>query len=321
MTQITGTNARFLTKETILSQVFKIMEPDLTFLPMLPKMSAEGSRSITYKSDETNMSSDPGKMKSRIHTVSAKFPEVKIARMTRASALLNEEGISVRIDRDAMNQVQGIDEIARAYSAMGFWAAEYLNTYIAETLVAGATTPTWTPHAVWSADDATPVEDLRLLKYQMRREGYPYKMTNVYVAQDNYAELEGYLTSADISESKQTKMFGTPTGDLSCYIPIAGATVTGMVSGMSEGSVLALDNRNPAGTIFYNNDPSFSSPSVSYNVTNPVSGTVETRTVPNFGLNTFQYVEDESHDTVIQMWFDQTCVIKEPYAALYDTGI
>ena len=41
------------------------------------------------------------------------------------------------------------------------------------------------------------------------------------------------------------------------------------------------------------------------------------KTVANLGFNFHKYVDDETHDTVMQFWLDQVCVVKEPKAGRY----
>jgi len=93
-----------------------------------------------------------------------------------------------------------------------------------------------------------------------------------------------------------------------------------MLSGISEGYVLGLDRNNPAATVFYQNDSSYSTPKVRYETKTP-DGTKTFKTVDNFGLNTYQYKEDDTHDVVVQFWLDNVAVVMEAYAALYDSGI
>ena len=53
-----------------------------------------------------------------------------------------------------------------------------------------------------------------------------------------------------------------------------------------------------------------------------VDGKKTTKTVDNIGFSFNKYVDDESHDTVMQFWLDQVCVVKEPKAGRYlNSGI
>lgn len=319
MTQVSGQNEKFLRKEFVVGEVFKIMEPLLPFLEMLPKVKAD-ARAVSYKQETVSASSDTKKKKPRTRTPSAAWTYLDITPMEMKSGLLNKEGFAIRIDEDAIDFTDGVDEIRRAYNKLAFWLAEAHNTAVGTTIKTNATTPTWTPTAVWDNASATPVDDLIKLEEQMEREGYPYRMTDIFVHKTNWYELKGYLTSADIDGTKQKEIYGTPTisGD-SINIPVVGSSVHKLLSGIDEGYVLALDANNPAGTIYYNNSPRHSTPKITYPTV--VDGRKTTRTVPNFGFNFNQYTDNETHDIVMQFWFDQVTVVKEPYASLYDNGI
>lgn len=322
--QISGTNDKFLRKEFYLPKVFEIMNPDLAFIDstkpgMLPTVPADG-RAVNYKKETTSASSDTKKKTPRIRTESAEWTYVNITQMETASAILKSNGFAISIDRDAIRFTQGIDEIKRAFERVGFWLAEGINTDMVTAITGGATTPTWTPTAVWSAANATPVDDMIKLEAQMEREGYPYSMTDIYVHKDNWFELKGYLTSVDVELAKQRAVYGMPQIDKNTInIPVVQSDIHKCASGLSEGYALALDRNNPCGTVFYNNDPAFAPATIPYKTV--VAGKEVTKQVKNFGINTHKYVEDDTHNTIIQLWYDMITVIKEPYAALYDSGI
>lgn len=316
MTQVSLSNEKFLRKEYVVPTVFKIMEPYLAYLDMLPKVETS-SRSVKYKQENTSASTDTKKKQPVTRTPSSRFPFVDITSVSIESALLNQEGFAVRIDEDAIQFTEGIDEINRAFNRVGYWLAQDVNTATGSALTGGATTPTWTPVAAWSAATAQPITDLIRLSAQMDREGYPYDMTDVYIQSDNYYELLEYLATVDVDAEKRRTLYGVP--DMTAKdidIPVLGATVHGLKSGITEGNILAMDKNNPAGTIFYNNNPKYSTAKITYQISD---GT--TQTVPNIGFNYNSYVEDDTHDTVMQFWVDQVTVVKEPYAALYDSGI
>lgn len=319
MTQVSGQNEKFLRKEFVVGEVFKLMEPLLPFLEMFPKVKAD-ARSVSYKQETVSASSDSKKKKPRDRTPSADWSYLDITPMEMKSGILNKKGFAIKVDEDAIDFTEGVDEIRRAYNKVAFWLAQDMNTTIGDTLKALATTPTWTPTAAWSEGTATPVDDLIRLEEQMEREGYPYRMTDIFVNKSNWYELKGYLTSADISEGKQKEIYGIPTiMQDTMNIPVVGSGVHKLLSGVDEGYILALDKNNPAATTYYNNSPRYSTQRIQYQTV--VDGKKTTRAVPNFGFNFNQYTDQETHDVVMQFWFDQVTVVKEPYAALYDSGI
>jgi len=316
MTQVSLPNEKFLQKEFVVPTVFKIMEPYLSFIDLLPKVKTD-ARAVRYKQESVSASSDTKKKTPVIHTPSARFPFVDITTISIESALLNQEGFAIKIDEDAIQFTEGIDQINRAYTRVAYQLAQHVNTITGTSLTGGATTPSWTPTTTWDGATATPVDDLLKLAAQMHREGYPYGLTDVYVHSDNYFELLQYLTAMDIDGDKQKNLYGVPTmSSMDIDIPVVGATIHGLDSGISEGYALGMDKRNPAGTLFYNNNPKYSTANITYQ-----TGDGNSKTVPNIGFNYNSYVEDDTHDTVMQFWVDQVTVVKEPYAALYDSGI
>lgn len=319
MTQVSGTNDRYLKKEVALPIIYRIMNPNLIWTDMIPRV-ASTSRAIQYKYDAYSRSSDPKKETPPIHTESAKFPELDKTRMSSAAAILKKQGFQMRVDRDAVTKVDGVNEITEAYETAGFWLAEYINTAVLAALTAGATTPTWTPTGVWSGTTATPVDDLIRLGAQMDREGYPFRMTDIFVEKDNWYELKAYLTSVDVEDAKQKSMYGVPEVSTDrIHVPVVGADIHKVMSGLTHGYVLALDSNNPAATTHYYNDPKYASQKVSYKTI--VDGKEVTKSVPNIGIHFHQYEENDTHDTVMQFWYDNITVVKKPYGLLYDSGI
>ena len=316
MTQVSLPNEKFLQKEYVVPTVFEIMEPYLSFIDILPKVETT-SRSVRYKQEDVSASTDTKKKTPTTRTPSARFPFVDVTTISISSALLNQEGFAVRVDEDAIQFTEGIDQINRAYNRVGYQLAQHVNTITGTALTGGATTPTWSPTATWDDASATPVADMIDMSAQMHREGYPYSMSDMYVHSDNYFEAVKYLTGIDIDGDKQKNLYGIPSmGTMNVDIPVTGATLHGLDSGITEGNMLAMDKNNPAGTLFYNNNPKYSTANISYKASD---GT--TKRVPNIGFNYNTYVEDETHDTVMQFWVDQVTVVKEPFAALYDSGI
>ena len=316
MVQISGTNERFLQKEAVLSEIMRIMDPELVFLGVIPYVDS-GGENPTY-GIKASKSSDAKKQTPRLKTPSSRFPEVEITRITKRSAVLSEEGLSIRLDKDAIQKKAGIDMIMDAFQTVGYWVAEYMNTGIYSTLDAGSTDSGITVSGVWSATTSTPVDDARAFKNSMKREGYPYRMTNMYVNMDNFEEMEIYLAQSDIAKYRDAAD-AIGNGD-EMVLPMAGKPVMrGMFSGITEGDIMGLDKNHPGATLFYHNDPLFSVPQIAFEVIE--NGKPTTKQVQNFGLSTHRYFEDDTHDTVIQVWMDYTVVVKDAYSIITENGI
>lgn len=315
MTQVGLVNDKFLRKEFVVPKIFEIMEPYLAFLDVLPKVKSD-SRAIRYKQESVSASSDTKKKTPRAITPSGRWTYVDITQMEIKSALLNKEGFAVKIDEDAVQFTEGVDEINRAYKKVGFWLAEHINTLTAAALTGGLTASGVSPTAVWSDAAATPVPDLIEFENEMVQEGYPYNATDYFLHQTNFKELKAYLTNMDIGDLKQKQIYGMPiVKNNAITVPVVGGTMRRLLSGLDEGSLLVLDGNHPAGTIFYNNNPRYATPKIQYQIV--VDGKKTIKTVDNIGFSYYKYVDDESHDTVMQFWIDQVCVVKEPKAGRY----
>lgn len=320
MTQVSMPNDRFLTKEFVIPTVFEIMNPYLAFFDFLPKVKAD-SRAVKYKTETTSQSGDPKKKTPRTRTPGSKFTYLDISQFTMQTALLDNRGFAIRIDEDAVQYAEGVDEINRAYSRVAYWLGEYLNTEIATTLDAGATASSVTPTKVWSdMTDGKHVRDLIAMAEAMDREGYPYQQTDVFVEKTNFYELQQFLVNVTAGDLKQREILGMPviTKDM-MTIPAAQCNIRKLKSGLTHGTALSMDGRNPAATIYYNNNPQYAPQQVTYQTI--IDFKPVTQTIDNFGFSFNSYKDDETHDTVMQFWVDFRAVVKEPYAVLKTTGL
>ncbi len=317
MVQISGVNERFLNQDVVLSEILRIMEPDLKFLNLIPFVDT-GGQPVAY-AKKNSRSADAKKQTPRLTTPSSKFAEVQISRMTKTTAITKAQGLAIRLDKDAIKLPAGRDMIMDGLQTVGFWLAEYLNSEIYTTLRTGGTDAGIAPTAQWSAAGATPIRDCIVFKNAMKREGYPYRMTDMFVnSATNYGEAELFLSASEIPQYRDA-VLNAPVAD-TLILPIEGKpSLHGMQSGVTDGDIFGLDRNHPAGAMFYNNDPQFSTAEISYETV--VAGQIVPKTVPNFGLNTHQFFENDTHDTVIQIWFDEVVVVKDAYGYLYDDGL
>jgi hypothetical protein len=312
---MSGINDRFLQKEVVLSEIMRVMEPDLKFMDLIPFVDSQG-QPVPY-AKKGSSSGDSKKQTPRLITPSSKFPEVQFSKITKTVALTKTEGLAIRLDKDAIKLPAGRDMIMDGYQNAGYWLAEYLNSSIYTDLRAGGTDAGIAPTGQWSAANATPIRDMQVFKNAFKREGYPYRLTDAFVDQTNFGEMEGFLIASEIPQYREAAL-NTPVQD-QMVIPIEGKPVLhGMFSSITHGDIFGLDRNHPAAAMFYNNDPDFSTTTVQYETV--VNGVITPKTVPNFGLNTHQYFEDDTHDTVIQLWFDRVTVVKDAYGYLYDNG-
>jgi hypothetical protein len=198
---VSAPNEEFLTKRFVIPKMYEIMNPLLAWTDIFPMVKATAPV-VGYKQESTSDSGDTKKEKPRLMTTSGQWTYVNISQFTMKSAILNKKGYAIKIDQDALDYTEGVDEILRAFRKTGFWIAEDFNDRISSEITASATalSTDWTPAAVWSDANATPIADLEELEDVFIREGYPYRLTDVYVQKANFKELKKYLTSLDINQ-------------------------------------------------------------------------------------------------------------------------
>lgn len=318
---VTAPNEEFLTKRFLIPKMYEIMNPLLAWTDIFPQVRATAPV-VAYKQEITSDSGDTKKERPKLMTTSGQWTYVEISQFTMKAANLNKRGFAIKIDQDALDYVEGVDEIQRALRKTGFWIAEDYNTRISTEIANSGTALAgeWNPSAVWSDANAAPISDLEDLEDAFIREGYPYRLTDVFVHKDNFKELKKYLTSLDINQYKQEKLYGTPNNGNrdTLEIPVVGATVHRLLSGVSEGSIIAIDRNNPGITIFYNQSPRYSAMSGTYETMQ--NGQKISKSL-SYGFNMNKYFDNETHQTIIQMWYDNAPVTIEPYAIATATGI
>lgn len=317
---VSAPNEEFLTKRFIVPKMYEIMNPLLAWTDVFPQVKATAPV-VAYKQESTSDSTDTKKRKPKLMTTSGQWTYVNISQFEMKSATLNKKGFAIKIDQDALDYVEGVDEIQRAMRKTAFWMAEDYNDRISAEITASGTalSTNWTPTAVWSDANATPIADLEELEDCFIREGYPYRLTDVYIHKENFKELKKYLTSIDINQYKQEKLYGVPNngGRDAIDVPVAGVTVHRLLSGVDEGSIVAIDKNNPGMTIFYNQSPRYSV--VGNNYETFVNGQKVSKSL-SYGFNMNKYFDNETHETVIQLWYDNKPVTIEPYAIATDTN-
>lgn len=314
-----GTTDFYLKQGTAMRLLYEKAEP-LLFATKFVDPVYDEKAAFTYRYDDTGKASDPKKKKPAHAMIGGDFPEVDISRGKTGTNMTESRGFQIRIKRQQIREEPvGVNEIQKAYEFAGFWMAQWINDDILTAIKAGATTPTWTPHSVWSAAGATPFEDLRTFKNKMKKEGYAYRLTDVIVDNTNFEELEGYLATIDVNEFRSKTVYGVPVlNEDTIDIPLVGK-VTGVLSGMTEGSILGLDMNNPCAELHYYVDSKFGTKTVSYQTI--IGGKKTMVKADNIGFHFDTWEEQNTKDQILRFWVEDKVVVTQPYAALYDTGI
>jgi len=315
-----GTTDFFLLQGTALRLIYERAEPFL-WATQFVRPIQDDKAAFLYRYDNVGMDADPKKKKPAHALIGGDFPEIDMSRPSVGSGMTESRGFSVRIKRQLIReQAQGINEIQRAYKFAGFWMARYINDNVIDAMKT-YTGASMTPTAVWSAAGATPVNDMQVLAAEMDREGYAYSMTDMLVHKDNWYEAIRYLTSIDISEGKQRMFYGLPDIKKDNFtVPISGADLWKIKSGLAEGSFLCIDRNNPGIELHYYVDSKFGTDTVQYETV--INGAKTSTTAANVGMHFDTWVEKGSEDTMLKFWVESKPVVTEAYAGLYkSTGI
>lgn len=314
---VSGTVDRFLQKDVALRMLYPKVEPNLICLDYFTPIQEDKS-AFLYMTDSAGISGDSKKKKPARYENGAQFPEIDFSQPSTLAAATESQGFSVRLPRKIIREKAGIAAITDYYSRAGYWLAEAMNTEILSTLTGGATTPTWTPSAVWSESTANPVGDIINLSEQMEREGYPFRLTDCFINKTNWYELVNLITAKDSSANGMMGVGADINGDV-VTMPYTGVKMHKVLSGLTEGYCLGIDQNNPSAELHYFIDEAYSSASVRYQ-------TIENnkqvwKTANNLGIHFKQYEEDDTHDTIMQFWYDFKPVVTQAYGILYDSGI
>ena len=314
---VSGTNDRFLQKDVALRMVYPKVEPNLVWLDYFTPIQEDHS-AFLYMTDTSGVSGDSKKKKATTYEDGASFPEIDFSQPSALASATESSGFSLRLPRKVIREKSGIAPITDYYQRAGFLLAESMNTKILSTLTGGATTPTWTPTATWDLATADPVGDIISLSEQMERSGYPFRLTDCFIPKSNWYELAARITAKDSSANGMLGVGAQITGDI-ITMPYTGVRMNKVVSGMTEGYCLGLDKNNPAAEMHYFIDPAYSSATVTYKTIE--NNQQVTKTKPNLGIHFKQYEEEDTHDTIMQFWYDFKPVVTQAYGLLYDNGI
>lgn len=303
-------NDKYLQKDFVEARIVTMIEPELQWMEFMPKVQVD-SKAIWATKEPTTAATDTKRRKPRLRTAGSRFVKIGISNLEEISTTMASFGLEIRIDEDAIRFPEGLDMINRAYTRAAYWLAQEVNEVIGTALVAGVyqlttgdkfydkSTPAWS-----DTTNRKPIGDLQLLLADMERDGYPYELSDVYLHKDNYDEMLAYLMSLSVDQGERQAIWGTPQFKAaSIDLPVLGITAHRMRFAVAEGKVLGLDKRFSPATYYYSKNPKY--PQATEN---------------NIGFHLYKYEDDDTHDTVFQMWLEYGTLVKEPYAGAYYNG-
>jgi hypothetical protein len=303
-------NERYLQSDFVESRIVNMILPELQWMDFMPKVKVD-SKAVWATKEPTTAATDTKRRKPRLRTAGSRFVKIGISNLEEISTTMASFGLEIRIDEDAVRFAEGLDMINRAYTRAAYWLAQEVNTVIGDALVAGVyqqttgngfydkATPAWSVAAT-----RKPVGDLQLMLADMERDGYPYELTDVFLHKTNYDEMLAYLMNLNVDQGERQAIWGTPNFKTAAIsLPVLGITAHRMRFSVLEGKVLGLDSRFSPATYYYSNNPKY--PQTQENA---------------IGFHLYKYEDDDTHDTVFQMWLEYGTLVKEPYAGTYYDG-
>lgn len=308
--KITLPNDKYLQSDFVESRIVNMILPELEWMDFMPKVQVD-SKAVWGTKEPTTAATDSKRRRPRLRTAGSRFVKIEVSNLEEISTTMASFGLEIRIDEDAVRFAEGLDMINRAYTRAAYWLAQEVNMVIGDALVDGVYTEGATDKfyskstPVWSdTTNRKPITDLQLLLSDMERDGYPYELTDVYLHKDNYDEVLNYLVNINVNQGERQAIWGTPNFKTAAIeLPVLGVTAHRMRFSVEEGKVLGLDKRFSPATYYYSRNPKY--PQTTEN---------------SIGFHLHKYDDDDTHDTVFQMWLEYGTLVKEPYAGIYYDG-
>jgi hypothetical protein len=163
----------------------------------------------------------------------------------------------------------------------------------------------------WSSADCNPIQDMLLMQDDMEDISAGYTPTDYYVEKKSFNELRNALIRLDADLDVRKGVFGLPDAKAdSIFIPAVGATVHKVRYGLSHGDIVAIDGSQSPGTYYFGRNARY----------NPPESVVDDEgedITNNYGLHSYKYFNNQTHEDIIQLWLENTILIKDPFAGLF----
>ncbi len=319
---------RYLQPGFAIRKVYEIVEPNLIFGDVVAGPVQEDKASFLYMYDDVGISGDTKKQTAPRFEVGGDLPRLDFSVPSTAAAITEAKGFEIAIPRALVRDgIAGEAALDRVMRRAGYILAEQINTVILAAMTGGATGSTTNfatsvaAGGVWSGADATPITDMTALAQDMDVEGYPYRLTDVFMNKAGFYELKDYLNFVDGDQFSDQRITGQMINRDTIYVKQADVTCHKVMSGLTDSNILGVDMNNPGGELHVYNDPAFAlgSPAITYKTIE--NGKSTTKTAPNVGIHFYSYMEDDTKNTVLQYWFENKTAITQPLALQYVSGI
>jgi len=307
-------------KEFIEGFMIEKFSKTMEWLDFIPKVETDAESIVGYR-EQYSADTDPKKRLPRKRTSGAEFVVVTASDLQEISAIVAQAGWSVVFTERARRFARtDRDMVRRRLMRIINWMGEYMNREIISALTNAtkgvdreASGMKFYDRTVakWSAETANPVDDMILMSQDMEDHAPGYRATDFFVHKDNFAEMLRHLINLDVDRPTREALFGMPQAQMdSIYIPVLGATIHKVQYGLTEGDIMAMDRSITPATMYYTYNPEYA-PKEFVPMEN--NQTLDN----NFGLHSHRYLEDKTHELNIQLWLENTIMVKDATAGLF----
>jgi hypothetical protein len=280
----------YLRKSAVAVEVIEKAASEFVFMPWI--RTVETDKLVeTYLRFLKSHSDDPLREDPIPIGPSGRFPRIKRGLPVERQVTLSKHGFELLFPHDALiNVASSFDYVNHELEGGAYYYSHYLNRRAGVTLTNNYSTSQsgdeairlQAAGAVWSGVGADPIKDIldmrRVLEGQSG-DGYYVKPTDLFLTPDNFRELIDFLRT--VSQQWAQAPFGE-YGEFMLY----GIRIhnTSQDSGIPADKGIMLSDPNGAAkplTMYHRTDPNFSR-----------VGT----------LHTHEYMENNNHDHIIQLW-------------------
>ena len=308
-------NDRYLSRVFIENYINDFIVPALPFMQAMPRIKTD-AETITGTKESYGLYDSPVAGKPKALMPGTQFKDIEITALEQVHAAIAGRGFQIKIRDRARIYAAGIDEIARAYQAIIYFATRDMSEEMGLALKTGVRQATTgdrfydrvhaSGYKTWGEDGKTPLEDLIAFKSTLRYYDKPYLMTDAFVSRNNFDEILEYMVFLETSTDKQKASFWQEQDATirTITMPVIGLRVHELLDGISDGEILGLDANMPPCTMYYTENPLYPQ-----------------QVKKQYGLHVYTNDDRENGWYLIKLWFETAFLTKAQSAGYFASGI
>lgn len=233
---------QILRKEFIEKYIPQKMNPELQFTDLFPHYNLNGATTFKYFYDDTSAEDDiqKGVMTEPLEmTELSKLTKLEVSSINSDLGDVYHFGYSFDFSAKQARENGFVDEVLRAFDRAAYGMARKINldTFNCMDTFASAT-PITLNGGAWNSSDEIP-DDIIDMKHSFEDvQGWNYSLTDMFVASDQYREVEKYYKAVDTFNPSD----------------VEGVNFTNCKTLVSSGTAYAIDKNQKPISIYYNLD-------------------------------------------------------------------